>query len=166
MLACFSLFSTLISFSKESSLPRRAFLSMILIACICPSSFDSANLTCENAPVPKTSFRSYLSSTVGVLGFTTSSVFFTSGFFFPPNSGMVAPKVFAFAFVLFVCLVFRKRSLALAGHCTRGPGREFTGGALVALLPVLCQPPTLSPDFLSLEASRLMQAPPPSLHYL
>ena len=52
----FYLFSTLISFSKESSLPRRAFLSMILIACICPSSFDSANLTCENAPLKKKSF--------------------------------------------------------------------------------------------------------------
>ena len=26
---------------------------MILIACICPSSFDSANLTCENAPLKK-----------------------------------------------------------------------------------------------------------------
>ena len=49
----FYLFSTLISFSKESSLPRRAFLSMILIACICPSSFDSASLTCENAPLEK-----------------------------------------------------------------------------------------------------------------
>ena len=51
----FYLFSTLISFSKESSLPRRAFLSMILIACICPSSLDSANLTCENAPLKKKS---------------------------------------------------------------------------------------------------------------
>ena len=32
----FYLFSTLISFSKESSLPRRAFLSMILIATLLP----------------------------------------------------------------------------------------------------------------------------------
>ena len=40
--------------------------------------------------VPKTSFRSYLSSTVGVLGFTTSSAFLLSGFFLPPKRGMMA----------------------------------------------------------------------------
>ena len=75
--------------------------------------------------MPKTSFRSYLSSTVGVLGFTTSSVFFTSGFFFPPKSGMIAPAVFAFV-CLFVCLV-PKRSLS-AAHSSHGDRRESTGG--------------------------------------
>ena len=52
------LLSTLISFSNESSLPLRAFLSIILIACIWPSSLDSASLTCENAPLKQTCVRS------------------------------------------------------------------------------------------------------------
>ena len=61
--------------------------------------------------VPKTSFRSYLSSTVGVLGFTTSSAFLLSGFFFPPKSGMMTLVVFAFLlFCLFVCLVVQIKS--------------------------------------------------------
>ena len=45
------LLRTLISFSKESSFPFSAFLSMIFTAYIWPSSLLSANLTCENAPL-------------------------------------------------------------------------------------------------------------------
>ena len=55
--------------------------------------------------VPKTSFKSYLSSTVGVLGFTTSSAFLLSGFFFPPKSGMMAAVVAVFSFAFFVFLL-------------------------------------------------------------
>ena len=115
--------------------------------------------------MPKTSFRSYLSSTVGVLGFTTSSAFLLSGFFFPPKSGMMTLVVFAFLRFLFVCLSCRpeikshkhnpltapaKSSLSARSHRSQQqPG-----------LPAWSLDPTLSSDFLSLPAA----ASAPSLY--
>ena len=119
--------------------------------------------------MPKTSFRSYLSSTVGVLGFTTSSAFLLSGFFFPPKSGMMTLVVFAFLRFLFICLSCRPDKVSQAQSAHR-PSREFTEraqpplAAAAAWTGVLVLAwsldPTLSRDFLSLPAA----ASAPSLY--
>jgi hypothetical protein len=55
---------TLISFSKDSSFPFKAFLSMHLMATIAPGlGRHSARKTREKAPVPKVSRNSYRSET-------------------------------------------------------------------------------------------------------
>ena len=102
--------------------------------------------------VPKTSFKSYLSSTVGVLGFTTSSAFLLSGFFFPPKSGMMAAvaAVFSFAFFVF-CSDYLENSLLATTHSAHGDRRVFTVRARDQRSPAI--PATLSPDFLSLAAA-------------
>lgn len=56
------LLRTLISFSKDSSFPFKAFLSIHLTATKCPgSNLHSAKFTRLKAPVPRTSLISYLS---------------------------------------------------------------------------------------------------------